>query len=168
MDEFALIEIIKQKTYRQSGLIKGIGDDGAVFRNRSSDIVTCVDTFVDRVHFSQETMSFYHVGYKCLAVNISDLCAMGASPSFYLVSIVVPDSVGSDYIKQIYDGMDAFAKRYAIDLIGGDTVSGEQLMITVTAIGNVPENRVRYRSTAQIGDYIFVTGTLGDAQACLE
>jgi len=168
MDEFSFIETIKQSTYKQSTLIKGIGDDGAVFRNRSSDIVTCVDTFVESVHFSSKTMSFFHVGYKCLAVNISDLCAMGATPTFYLVSIVIPESVTNEELTELYDGLHTIASNFRMDLIGGDTVSGEQLIITVTAIGYVPAPYARYRSDAKVGDYIFVTGTLGDAQAGLE
>src|SRR5690625_598695 len=168
MDEFSFIESIKQSTYRQPTLVKGIGDDAAVFRNGSSDIVTCVDTFVDSVHFSKKTMSFFHVGYKCLAVNISDICAMGATPTFYLVSIVVPKSVTNEQLTELYDGMHTLASKYRMDLIGGDTVTGDQLTITVTAIGYVTDKFVRYRSDARAGDYIFVTGTLGDAQAVLE
>src|SRR5690625_1546937 len=88
MDEFSFIESIRQKTYNQPSLIKGIGDDAAVFRQRHQDIVTAVDTFVEDIHFSKQTMQAYHIGYRILAANLSDMAAMGAKPAYYLVSIV--------------------------------------------------------------------------------
>lgn len=167
MAEFQFIEQIKQKTYNQSSLIKGIGDDAAVFRERSQDIVITKDTFVEGVHFSKKTMTLYHVGYRVLAANISDLAAMGATPLFYLVSIVIPNQYEQNELRQIYEGMKALGSSYNIDLIGGDTVSGQELVITVTAIGKVVDNKVRYRHTSQVGDIVFVTGMLGDSRAGL-
>src|SRR5699024_3851686 len=86
----SFIDLIKQSTYRQSGLIKGIGDDAAVFRHTANDIVSAVDVFVENIHFSRDTMTPFHIGYRALAANLSDMAAMGATPTYILVAIVVP------------------------------------------------------------------------------
>ncbi|MFS0752787.1 thiamine-phosphate kinase [Oceanobacillus sp. 1P07AA] len=164
MDEFSFIDSIKPTFYQQSSLVKGIGDDAAVFRS-SMDIVTAVDTFVEDVHFSRSTMEPFHIGYRALGANISDLAAMGALPSFYLVSIVIPKNWTEEELSQIYLGMDDLASKYHMDIIGGDTVSGKQLTISITVIGYTNTNKARYRRHAKEGDIVFVTGTLGDSQA---
>ncbi|QTM98138.1 thiamine-phosphate kinase [Sediminibacillus dalangtanensis] len=167
MDEFSFIRSIAPKVHRQSGLIKGIGDDTAVFRQPYQDIVTAVDTFVEGVHFTSETMDPYHVGYRVLAANISDIAAMGGTPAFYMIAIVIPEGWTEEGLASIYKGMDDLASLYHIDLIGGDTVSGNELSISVTIIGYVEQNKVRYRSHAREKDIVFATGTLGDSSAGL-
>lgn len=167
MDEFQFIKSIKQKTYHQHSLIKGIGDDAAVFRDTTHDIVTAVDTFVDKIHFSKQTTQPFHIGYRALAANISDMAAMGAIPKFYLVSIVIPKNVGEKSLQSIFTGMRKIASLYKMDLIGGDTVSGSVLTISITIIGYVPKGKARYRSDAKDKDVVFVTGTLGDSRAGL-
>lgn len=165
MDEFTFIDTIKQNSYRQPSLVKGIGDDAAVFRQHTMDIVTAVDTFVEGIHFRKDTMSPYHVGYRALAANISDLAAMGAHPAFYLASIVIPRHWSSQEVQYIFQGMKRIATYYGMDLIGGDTVSGSELVLSITVMGYVAKEQVRYRSHAEAGDVVFVTGTLGDSQA---
>lgn len=165
MDEFSFIDSIKQRSYRQSSIIKGVGDDAAVFRQSSEDIVVAVDTFVEHVHFSKETMEPFHIGHRVLAANISDIAAMGARPAFYLVSIVIPKHSDEQAMNEVFTGMRSLADRYKMDLIGGDTVSGEEMSISVTVIGYVPRGKARYRSDAKHDDIVFVTGTLGDSQA---
>lgn len=167
MDEFSFINAIKPKAYNQPTLIKGIGDDAAVFRS-TSDIVTTVDTFVEDIHFSLDTMEPFHIGYRVLAANISDLAAMGAEPAFYLVSMCIPKKWSQRALEEIYKGMQELASIYQMDLIGGDTVSSDRLMISITAMGYVSKERARYRSHAKPGDIIFATGTLGDSRAGLE
>lgn len=167
MDEFSFIDSIKQKTYKQPSLIKGIGDDAAVFRETSRSIVTAVDTFVEGVHFSRQTMEPFHVGYRILAANLSDMAAMAAKPAYYLVSIVVPEDWSMEELSEIFNGMKSLAGHYQVDLIGGDTVSGDKLMISITVIGFVDQGKIRYRHEAKPGDIVFVTGTLGDSQAGL-
>lgn len=168
MDEFTLINKVKQTTYRQPGLIKGIGDDAAVFREQHEKIVTAVDTFVEGVHFTKNTLQAWHLGYRLLAANISDVAAMGAFPKYYLVSIVFPEDESLFRIHDIYKGMKHLASKYNMDLIGGDTVQGKQLSLSLTIIGTVPIGKARYRHTAKQGDVVFVTGTLGDARAGLD
>src|SRR5699024_12302840 len=116
-------------------------------------------------HFYEMTMSFFHVGYRVMAVNVSDLAAMGAMPLYYLVSIVIPKRYNEKDILEIYDGMSSFASLYQIDLIGGDTVAGNELVISVTVIGSVSDKHVPYRHNARVDDLVFVTGTLGNAAA---
>lgn len=168
MDEFEFIDSIKQRYYRQSSTIMGVGDDAAVFRSSYQDIVTAVDTFVEDVHFSRNTMEPFYIGYRALAANISDMAAMGAKPISYLISIVIPK--GWDYaeLEEIYRGLGTIAQEYNLDLIGGDTVTGKELVISVTINGVVTRGKARYRSLMKSGDYIFVTGSLGDSAAGLE
>jgi thiamine-monophosphate kinase len=165
MDEFAFINTIKQQTYKQPSIVKGIGDDAAVFRQSSQDIVTAVDTFVENIHFSRSTMDPFHIGYRTLAANISDLSAMGAMPAFYLVSIVIPESWNEDELNSLYKGMTDLADVHKMDLIGGDTISGKAMVLSITVIGYVNQGKARYRSAAKLGDIVFVTGTLGDSAA---
>lgn len=167
MDEFSFIESIQQKYYRQPSLIKGIGDDGAVIRSEYQDIVAVKDMFVENIHFAKHTMQPFHIGYKALAANISDLAAMGAKPAFYLVAISIPEDWSMEAISEIFTGMKHIANQYKLDLIGGDTVTGSELVISVTALGFSNKDNTRYRSDAKEGDIVFVTGTLGDSQAGL-
>lgn len=167
VDEFEFIERIKQRAYQQSSLIKGIGDDAAIFRAHGYDIVTAVDTFVDQVHFTTKTASPFHIGYRALGANISDIAAMGAEPKFYLVSMVIPSTMQQDALLSMYDGMKQLASRYKMDLIGGDTVSGKELVVSITVIGYIQPCKARYRSDATEEDIVFVTGTLGDSAAGL-
>lgn len=167
MDEFDFINKIKQKTYAQSSIQKGIGDDAAVFSHVNKATVTAVDAFVENVHFTERTMTPFQIGYKALAANLSDLAAMGAKPAYYLVAIVIPEHWSDSQIVEIMTGMGSLARQYQIDLIGGDTVSGTELTISVTIIGEAHPDKVRYRHVAKENDIIFVTGTLGDACAGL-
>ncbi|MGP4077590.1 thiamine-phosphate kinase [Halobacillus sp. K22] len=168
MDEWQFIKSIQPSYYRQSTLIKGVSDDAAVFRPTDKDVVTAVDTMVEGVHFSRKTMEPYHIGYRVLAANLSDLAAMASTPAFYLVSIVIPEGWSELELKELYSGMQDLASFYKMDLIGGDTVSGSELSISVTVIGYVEKEKARYRSQAEPGDIVFATGTLGDSRAGLE
>src|SRR5699024_2895704 len=106
MDEYALIKKIIQPTYRRDELIKGIGDDSAVFRSSEADTVVAVDTFVENVHFTKETLAPWQIGYRLLGANISDMAAMGAEPLFYLVSIVLPNGIDDHFVVEVFSGMD--------------------------------------------------------------
>jgi len=168
-DEFHFIDQIKPKRVAQSGLIAGIGDDAALFRpTQDMEQVICMDTMVEGVHFTSQTMDPFQVGYKALAVNISDIAAMGGIPTYYLVSIAIPKEWNETDLLSIYEGMAMLADRYKMDLIGGDTVSiAETLVITVTVLGEVEKDTHLLRSHAQPGDIVFVTGSVGDSAAGL-
>ncbi|WP_099355420.1 thiamine-phosphate kinase [Fredinandcohnia onubensis] len=168
-DEFHFIYQIKPKRVAQSGLIAGIGDDAALFRpTPGMEQIICMDTMVEGVHFTSQTMDPFQVGYKALAVNISDIAAMGGIPTYYLVSIAIPKDWNETDLLSIYEGMAMLADRYDMDLIGGDTVSiAETLVITVTVLGEVEKGAHLLRSHAKPGDIVFVTGTVGDSAAGL-
>jgi thiamine-monophosphate kinase len=170
-DEFSFINRIKPTTiHHEKSLVTGIGDDAAVYvptPNQSQ--IICTDTLVEEIHFTNQTMSPYQIGYKALAVNISDIAAMGGRPLYYLVSIAIPSSWSEQDLMEIYDGMSELATTYRMDLIGGDTVSSkDSLMITVSVIGETEKGKQLLRSDAKAGDVVFVTGTIGDSSAGLE
>jgi thiamine-monophosphate kinase len=169
-DEFDFINKIKPKLTHQLSLKMGIGDDAAVFEgNTRFDELICMDTMVEGVHFTRQTMSPFMIGYKALAVNISDIAAMGGIPTYYLVSIAVPKDWNQEELNQIYAGMTKLGDDHSIDLIGGDTVSSKQgLIITVTVCGKIEKDKSLYRSQAQPGDYIFVIGEVGASAAGLD
>ncbi|GAE37271.1 thiamine-phosphate kinase [Halalkalibacter akibai] len=168
-DEFAFISRISPNETKQHTLICGIGDDAAVYRSSSHmDEVICVDTMVEGVHFRRDTLSPFQIGKKGLAINISDLAAMGAIPAFYLVSIAIPPTWSESELMDIYKGMESVAKPFNMDLIGGDTVSiSESLVLTVTVIGRVEQGQAKYRNQAKAGDVLFVTGYVGTSAAGL-
>src|SRR5699024_7923654 len=113
-------------------------------------------------------MSTKQLGYRCLAVNISDLAAMGAVPRFYLVSVVIPPHWEELDVLSVFDGLSQLAKKHQMDLIGRDTVPGDTLVLSVAVVGYADEEKVRYRSDATVDDIVFVTGTLGDAVIALD
>ncbi|WP_456276972.1 thiamine-phosphate kinase [Bacillus sp. AK128] len=168
-DEFEFIKKITPKQPLGSDVIVGIGDDAAVVRpSLNMDLIACTDTMVEDVHFSRKTMSPYHIGYKALAANISDVAAMGGSSSYYLVSLVVPPHWSEEELQEIYKGMDAIATANNTILIGGDTVSTRgPLVVSVTVLGRVEEGKSLKRSDAVPGDIVFITGTVGDSAAGL-
>ncbi|HEU5139505.1 MAG TPA: thiamine-phosphate kinase [Bacillales bacterium] len=167
-DEFSFIKHITPKQYVQPSLIHGIGDDAALFAgDEAFEEIVCMDTMVEGIHFSRETLSPYDIGYKALAVNISDVAAMGGFPTYCLVSVAVPKSWRPD-LEKVYAGLADLAKAQGIDLIGGDTVSAKEgFVMTVTVLGRVEKERHLLRSGAQPGDQVFVTGPLGDSAAGL-
>ncbi|MCF6411479.1 thiamine-phosphate kinase [Pseudalkalibacillus salsuginis] len=169
-DEFEWIESITPKQNHQPTLIEGIGDDAALIRSEAGfDDILCVDTLVENVHFSRKTMTPYQIGHKALAVNISDVAAMGGTPRFYLVSIAISDSWSETELQEIYKGMEGLADKYGIDLIGGDTVATKgPLVVSVTAHGRVQKGRKLLRKNAQPGDVVFLTGPVGLSAAGLE
>lgn len=169
-DEFSLIQHISPTKYHQPGLIYGIGDDAALVKeNEKYDEVICVDTLVESVHFLKETMTYKQVGYKSLAVNLSDIAAMGAIPAYYLVSIAIPPDYEEREIQEIYKGMQELALNYDMDLIGGDTVLTKgPLVITVTVIGYVEKERHLLRSKAKVEDTVFVTNVVGSSACGLQ
>ncbi|APH06558.1 thiamine-phosphate kinase [Bacillus weihaiensis] len=170
MDEFDFISKVKPNKTFQHNIVTGIGDDAAIYKaTKNYNQVVCVDTMVEGIHFLKELSSPTDIGYKALAVNVSDIAAMGAIPRYYLVSIAIPPYWKEEDLLSIYNGMEELAKKYEMDLIGGDTVSiADKLVITVTVIGEVEEHVQALRSCAKPGDIVFVTGPLGDSAAGLD
>jgi thiamine-monophosphate kinase len=170
-DEFSLItEMSGGFSLYQKDVLVPNGDDAAIYRPQpGKGQVVCVDTMVEEIHFKRQTMKPYHIGYKSLAVNVSDIAAMGGHPSYFLVSLAVSPDWSTDELVEMYQGMKSLADQWNIDLLGGDTVSiKKSLVVSVTAIGQVDEQVKLLRSNARPGDALFVTGNLGDAAAGLD
>ena len=168
-DEFAFIKDIQPDRLFHAEKVVGIGDDAAIIGvEEGFEKIVCVDTMVEGVHFTRETMKPFDIGYKALAANISDVAAMGGSPLYYLVSITIPKSWTQEELKTIYDGMKTLGEQYEMDLIGGDTTSGKTMVLSVFVIGKVEKGKRLLRSNARDGDVVFVSGTVGDAAGGLD
>ncbi|HJU06858.1 MAG TPA: thiamine-phosphate kinase [Rhodanobacteraceae bacterium] len=165
--EFDLIEIIRQRIARSRGdVVLGIDDDAALLQPPPDrQLVACTDTLVAGVHFPHDTVP-EDIGWKSLAVNLSDLAAMGAQPAWTMLALTLPEA-DERFVERFADGFAELARRHDVALIGGDTTQGP-LSITVSAFGFVPEGQALLRSGARVGDAVFVTGTLGDAAGALE
>ncbi|VAW92750.1 Thiamine-monophosphate kinase [hydrothermal vent metagenome] len=162
-------QIIKQyfdtHQSKSNRIIKGIGDDAAVIDiTEQSTLVISVDTLISGVHFPSVTTA-YDIGYKSLAVNLSDLAAMGASPSWFTLALTMPEN-NSSWVKAFSHGLFDLAQLFNIDLIGGDTTKG-QLSITLQIAGYADKNNIMYRHSAQFDDDIYTSGYIGDAGAGL-
>ena len=143
----------------------GIGDDAAVLAPPAGhELVATTDTLVAGVHFPASTRP-EDIGWKSLAVNLSDLAAMGATPAWATLALTLPKA-DARWVGEFADGFAALAREYKLALVGGDTTQGP-LAITVTIHGFVPQGAALLRSGARVGDAVFVTGTLGDAAAGL-
>jgi thiamine-monophosphate kinase len=162
VSEFALIQrfFTKQKVKNSSTRLS-IGDDCALLSIPDGyELAITTDTMVESVHFFAGADPA-HLGYKLLAVNLSDLASMGAKPVSVTLALTLP-AVDESWLTAFTKGFLALAERYSVDLIGGDTTSGP-LTLTVQAMGLVPNGQALLRSTARPGDFIYLTGRLGDA-----
>lgn len=162
MKEFAIIqEFFQSKSYQRSDVDLGIGDDCAVTNvPEGQSLVVTTDTLVNGVHFPEGTPA-RAIAHKAVAVNLSDLAAMGAEPAWLSLSLSVPESDES-WLNEFSQGLQELLEYYSVQLIGGDTVQGP-LAVTITAQGFIPKDQALTRSRAKPGDWLYVTGTLGDA-----
>ncbi|CAH9049485.1 Thiamine-monophosphate kinase [Pseudoalteromonas sp. CIP111854] len=144
----------------------GIGDDCALVRvPESCQLAVTTDTLVEGVHFFAD-ISPRALGHRALAVNLSDLAAMGAEPAWVSLGLTLP-SIDAQWLEEFTDGMHEIAEYYNVQIVGGDTTQGP-LTITVCAKGIVPQGKALTRSGAKNGDWIYVTGPLGDSGLAIE
>lgn len=163
LDEFGLIEDIQRQFKASKGVIKGIGDDTAVLNTgKEKQLLLTTDMLVEGVHFSSQTPARC-IGHKALACNISDIAAMGGVPKYAVVSIGVPIKMSPAFVRKIYQGIKALAKKYRISVVGGDTVKSNKLVVNICLTGEVKKGRFVSRSGAKAGDWILVTGPLGNS-----
>jgi thiamine-monophosphate kinase len=148
----------------------GPGDDAAVVEgSRNKRLVVTTDAVVEGVHFSRAFSSPADIGHRALAVNLSDLAAMGATPRWALLSLMLPASTREADVEEMVDGLAALASRYGVSVIGGNITRTEgPLIVDVTAGGEVASRKWLTRSGARAGDAIYVSGTIGGAAAGLE
>ena len=167
MSEFELIQSYFKPLQCDSEAVDlGIGDDCALLRCPAGyRVASSVDTLVAGTHFFP-SMPAEQLGYKCLAVNLSDLAAMGAKPAWFTLALTMPE-VDTDWLAAFVTGLSSLANQYSLPLVGGDTTRGP-LSITIQVQGLLPINDALCRHGAQIGDGIYVSGTLGDAAAGLQ
>ncbi len=165
MHEFDLIARIRARAALRGDVVLGIGDDCALLAPPPGmQLAVTMDTLNSGVHFPPETASF-DIGWKALAVNLSDLAAMGAQPAWCTLSLSLPEA-SEDFIDGFSDGFLSLAQQHDFALIGGDTTRGP-LSISVTAHGLIEPGSALRRAGAQVGDAVWVSGTLGDAAGAL-
>ena len=164
-----LIQYIAQSSSTSpAGLLKGIGDDCAIIDQSSGEqYIVTTDMLVEDVHFNLQWHPPRELGRKSIAVNLSDIAAMGGIPQFTFLSLSLPDSLGKAWLKEWIHGATSILEEYNCCLAGGDTVRGARFTINVTVIGSVAKNRAILRSTAQKNQSIYVSGYLGSAAAGL-
>jgi thiamine-monophosphate kinase len=168
--EFGFIRRISRGCLiRPERVIKAIGDDAAAFTTDPGQIaLITTDLLVERIHFLRKEVSGFDLGYKSLAVNLSDIAAMGGTPLESFVSIAIPEDCSLGYLEAIYDGMRDLAGKFLVNILGGDTTTSKtDLIINVVVYGMVAEEQMLCRDAAKPGDIVFSTGYLGDSKAGL-
>jgi thiamine-monophosphate kinase len=165
--EFELIRRFFSKDNNDTSVLIGVGDDGAIISpSPGHDIVISTDTLIENVHFPN-CLPAEDIGYRCVAVNVSDIAAMGARARWMTLALTLPD-VDEKWLQQFSDGLYYAAQKYDVSLIGGDTTSAQQISLTISITGEVLPDQAITRSHARRDDLIFVTGNLGDAAAGLD
>ena len=169
LGEFGLIELITKtvgKASRQD-LVIGIGDDAAAWHTDKSIQLGTTDILIQDIHFNLSTATWRELGWKALAVNISDIAAMGGTPSFALVSLGLPPETEVDNVVELYRGMKEMASKFDVDIVGGNISRAPVVIIDVSLIGKASDALLT-RSAATPGDQIAVTGYLGQSAAGLK
>lgn len=160
--EFQLINQYFKRRGSHDGVAIGIGDDAAVLNIPQGEVlVATTDTLIAGRHFPHHTHPFA-IGHKAVAVNLSDLAAMGAKPRWLLLAVTLPKA-DEFFIKEFANGLFNLANQHKVALVGGDTTKGSELSITITALGTLPIGQAIKRDGAQVGDGVYVSGTIGDA-----
>ena len=170
LGEFGLIDLINIPAYAPEQMVLGRGDDCAVlpFDAAQYQVLSC-DLLVEDVHFIRKRITPRQLGYKAVAVNLSDVAAMGGRPVHILLSLALPPDYTVEEWQAFYQGVDDICRKYQVNVIGGDTTSSrDKLAINVTVLGLVEKQYLHLRSAAVPGDVVFVTGALGGSRAGLE
>lgn len=170
LGEFGLItHLTKDFEITQISTVTGIGDDAAVLDFNNKKTILSTDLLIEGVHFDLSYMPLKHLGYKSVVVNLSDVYAMNATATQITVSIAVSNRFPLEALEELYAGIAMACKTYGVDLIGGDTTSSKTgLMLSITALGEVDEEKITYRSGAKPNDLLVVSGDLGGAYMGLQ
>jgi thiamine-monophosphate kinase len=170
LGEFGLINKIKQKvSLRNSSSLLGIGDDAAVIDAGDDCVLLSTDMLLEGIHFDLSYMPLQHLGYKAVAVNVSDIAAMNGKPEQITIGLGLSNRFSVEAVELLYEGIRAACENYNVDLVGGDTTaSASGLIISVSVVGRGPKGKISYRSGAKPNDIICVTGDLGGAYMGLQ
>jgi thiamine-monophosphate kinase len=171
IQEFTLIRSLENRFVRRAqGLIQGIGDDSAVIETSARvwwHFTT--DLLAEGVHFDMKTATPESVGYRAAMANLSDIAAMGAVPRYLLISLALPETFVRSHIDGLYTGLMTACRPYDVALIGGDTSASKAgLFLSITLVGTTKRRRALFRHGANVGDHLYVSGTLGDSLAGLK
>lgn len=169
LGEFGLIKRIRQRIGPGRGVVRGIGDDAAQLELEPGlQLLTTTDLLIEGSHFNFAWTSAADLGHKAVAVNLSDIAAMGGEPRYLYLALACPGSTEVESIEAFIDGAVALSKRHGVTLVGGDTCrSPGPWVVSITVEGVVPAGRAIGRDTAQAGDLILVSGCLGDSALAL-
>ncbi|WKN42814.1 thiamine-phosphate kinase [Tunicatimonas pelagia] len=170
LGEFGLIDrITKSFSSRHPETVLGVGDDAAIVQSGEEQMVITSDMLLEGIHFDLAYMPLEHLGYKAVAVNISDVAAMNAIPKQITVNLGLSNRFSVEAVEALYQGISYACENYKVDLVGGDTTSSASgLVISVTAVGFAPSQLITRRSTVQENDIVCVTGDLGGAYLGLQ
>jgi thiamine-monophosphate kinase len=170
LGEFGLIEHLTSLfETKNDSTLKGVGDDAAVIKVDGKCLLITTDLLLEGIHFDLSYYPLKHLGYKAVAVNVSDIYAMNGTPKQITVSIGMSSKFSLEAIEEIYAGIKSACEYYEVDLIGGDTSASKQgLVLSITAIGVAEEKNIVYRKGAKDGDLLCVTGDLGGAYVGLQ
>ena len=164
LGEFKLIHHLTKNFPTSDRTIKSIGDDTAVISPLESQVLVTTDFLIEGIHFDLSYTPLKHLGYKAVVVNVSDIYAMNGTPKHITMSIAISNRFSVEALEEFYEGVKLACEKYEVDLIGGDTTSSlKGFVISVTAIGEAPKDKIVYRNGAKVGDSICVTGNLGAA-----
>jgi len=176
LGEFGLIELVHKITDNFKNpqhaswqkLLVGIGDDAAAWQSHDHIQLATTDTLVQGIHFDLDVTTWEELGWKALAVNLSDIAAMGGIPEYALVSLALPGELEVENISKFYTSMIHLAEQFGVATVGGNIVAAPSIVITITVIGCSNQETVLKRSAAFPGEQIAVTGYLGLSAAGLE
>jgi len=149
-----------------SKVLLGIGDDAACLTDLTSPVFSC-DALIENVHFRREWISPRQLGWKSMAVNVSDMAAMGAAPVVVTISLALPPQTETAWVENLYRGFADAAKQFQFSIVGGDTTKSDQIMISVSIIGELISSHALRRDGAKENDVLLITGTLGESAAGL-
>src|SRR5688572_29459355 len=167
--EHGLIKRIAQRFPTLSKkIVCGIGDDCAVIDGEEEYELLTIDSQIENIHFLFHDISPEDLGYKALAVNLSDIASMGGIPRYALVSMALPVNLEVAWIDRFYDGMQKLASEYNVYIVGGNLAKSEgSIFIDICVQGMVQKDHLKTRTGAQVGDIVCVTGNLGDSRGAL-
>lgn len=174
LGEFGLIDLLAKMIADSQGkrpasrrIISDIGDDTAAWKVNDSVQLATVDSMVQDVHFTLDTITWEELGWKSLAINLSDIAAMGGVPEYALIALGLPGDTGVENIGKMYEGMLELANHHDVAVVGGNMCGSPVISITITVTGSSPDGRILRRSTAKPGDLIAMTGYAGSSAAGL-